>query len=149
MLTSYFGEQFNGSVVLLRNSTSSHIALIEQPAFFLLRPGVVGVSPPSRPVPCIRLISPGRPALSGSPAKKLQIWPRRTSFDDFVLLIGFARMLALAGLDHVDLAAAWRQRPRILALDTKQQDLRYVSKIEADTATIGSTVFTYFMPDYV
>ena len=58
-------------------------------------------------------------------------------------------MLALAGLYYVDLAAAWRQRPRILALDTKQQDLRYVSKIEADTATIGSTVFAYFMPDYV
>ena len=37
MLYSYFGEQFHGSVVSLRDSTSSHIALRSEPRLILAR----------------------------------------------------------------------------------------------------------------
>ena len=63
--------------------------------------------------------------------------------DDLVLLVGLAAVLALAGLDHVDLAAAGIERAGVLAAHAEQQQLGDVAEVEADAAPVRAAVPWY------
>jgi len=67
------------------------------------------------------LISPRSPARSRVASKQLEVGPRRASFDDAVLLVWLAGVLALAGLDDVDLAPRRRQSSK--PASDSEQDL--------------------------
>lgn len=104
---------------------------------------MVRVSLPCRLVAIVSLTAPGSPALADTAPEQLQIWPRGTRRNDVVLLIGLARMLAFARLDHVYLTAAGRQRSRVFAANAKEDEFGHVAEIEADAAAI----LPDFMPD--
>ena len=58
-------------------------------------------------------------------------------------------MLALAALDHVDLAASGRLGAHVLAAGAEQQDLGHVAEIEADAAPVRAAVLADLVPDDV
>src|SRR5579863_530424 len=107
----------------------------------------MGVGFPGRLVALVRLRPPGGPALAKPASEQFDIGPRRAGFDDVVLFVGLARMLAFAGLDHVDLAAARRERARVLAANAEQNDLGHVAEVEADASAVGAAVFADLVPD--
>lgn len=93
-------------------------------------------------------IAPSCPARTRVARKQFEIGARRTCLDEIVLLVGFARMSALAGFDHVDLRAARRKRAHG-TMDAKQQHLGDVAEIEANAAPVGSAVLAALRPDEI
>src|SRR5262249_15430964 len=110
---------------------------------------MIRVGFPSGLISVISLISPSDPATSDPSRKKLQERPRTTCLDNCVLLIGLARVLALAGREKIHLTATRCKRPRVLAADAKQDQLSHVTKIEANTSTIRPAVFPYLVPNQI
>ena len=95
------------------------------------------------------LISPNSPVVTTSAAEQFKIWTPRAAFNDLVLFIRFSGVFSLARADQVDLASARRERACVLALDSEQKHLSYISKIKPDASTIGAAVFSHFMPNDV
>src|SRR5690606_14306092 len=89
------------------------------------------------------------PALACAPREHFQIRPRRAGLYDFILLIGLARMLALARRQKIHLASAGWQRTCILATDTEQDQFRHIAEVEADPTPIWPAILTNLMPDEI
>src|SRR5262249_16779471 len=94
-------------------------------------------------------MSPTRPARALPASEQLEEWPIRKAFDDLVLLVGLARMLALARRHEVDLSSTRWPRAGVLAPHSKQEHFRDVAEIEADASAIGSAISANFVPDEV
>src|SRR5579883_345055 len=58
-------------------------------------------------------------------------------------------MLSLASRQQVHLASSRRQRTRVLAADTKQNEFGHVPKIEADASAVRPAVLSDLMPDNI
>src|SRR5690606_26507222 len=81
--------------------------------------------------------------------KQLDPWAPAAILNDLVLLVGLAAVLALAALDHVDLASTGIERAGVPSAHTEQQQFGDVSKIEADTAAVRAAILTDLVPDDV
>src|SRR5580700_1734793 len=93
-------------------------------------------------------VPPGDPPLALMASKELQVRARRTPFDEVVLLVRLARVLALTSLDHVDLRPAGRQCPQT-STNSEKDGLRHVPEVEADAATVRPAVLPSLGPDEV
>ena len=96
----------------------------------------------------VGLVAPRGPARARVAREHLQVGPGRAGFDEVVLLIGLAGVLALAGLDHVDRRARRRQCAH-RSLDAEQDRLGDVAEVEAHTAAVGPTVLAALGPNDV
>src|SRR5262249_36593783 len=106
---------------------------------------------PIRHVVIAGLIAPCRPAPARSAGEHFQVWPARAGFDDVVLLVGLAAVLALAGGDEVDLTPARRKGPRgrPSAAHPEQDQLGDIAEVEADAAPVAAAVLADFVPDEI
>ena len=104
---------------------------------------------PRRFIPLVGLIPPDRPSLPLPAREQLQPRPWAARLDQGVLLVRLAGVFALAGLEHVHLAAAGGQGAGVLAADAEQQDLGDVAEVEADAAAVGAAVLAHLVPDQV
>src|SRR5215510_3393813 len=98
---------------------------------------------PGRLVGVIRLVAPAGPGGAGAARKQLEIGPGAACLDDGVLLVGLARVLALARGEKIHLPAAGRKRARIPALDANQDQLSDIAEIETDAAPVGAAVLAH------
>src|SRR5689334_15976133 len=80
----------------------------------------------------VGLVAPGRPALARAAREQFEIGPGTARLDDVVLLVGLARVLALARGQEVHLPPPRRQRARIPAAHAEQHELGDVAEVEAD-----------------
>src|ERR1700722_6014475 len=64
---------------------------------------MVCIGLPRRLVIFPRLITPGGPAPTRTTPKHFEVRPRRTIFDQIILLVRLARVLSLSRLDHINL----------------------------------------------
>lgn len=110
---------------------------------------MVRVGFPRRLVLVVRLVSPIRPARPCAAGEQLEVGAARAAFDNGVLLVRLARVLAFARLDHVHLPPSRRQRPRVLAARAEQKDFGDVAEIEPDTAPVRAAVLADLVPDDV
>ena len=65
------------------------------------------------------------------------------------MLVGFARMLALARRQQIHLPPPRRERARVPAAHAEQQQLGHVAEIEADPAAVRTAVLADLVPDDV
>jgi len=108
---------------------------------------MVCVRLPRRPIAFVCLVSPHGPILPRATRKEFKKWSRAARFDDFVLLVGFARMFAFAGGKQIDLAPAGRKRTRILSAHAKQNEFGHIAKIEANATAVRAAVLSYLVPN--
>ena len=66
-----------------------------------------------------------------------------------VLLVGLARVLALARGQEVHLPPSRRQRARVPAAHAEQHELGDVAEVEADAAPVRAAVLAHLVPDDV
>src|SRR5262249_40663944 len=66
-----------------------------------------------------------------------------------ILLVGLARMLALARRQQIHLPPPWSERARVPAAHAEQDELGHVAKIEADPAPVRAPVLAHLVPDDV
>src|SRR5215510_8928001 len=104
---------------------------------------------PGRTIAVVGLMAPRRPPGARAAREQLEIGPPAAGLDEFVLLVGLARMLALAGRQKIHLPTAARQRARVPAAHAKQDELGHVTEIEADAASVGAAVLAHLVPDQV
>ena len=71
----------------------------------------------------------------------------RAGFDDGIKLIRLSRVLPLLGGKVIDLPATGTERSRVLPAHAKQDKLRDIAEIEADTTAVGAAVFADLVPD--
>ncbi len=95
-----------------------------------------------------RLVAPDRPPIACMPSEHLEVRPRRAFLDEVVLLVRLARVLPLAGLDHVDLAPCGAQRAH-RSPHPKQDELSDVAEVEANAAAVGPAVLASLGPNDV
>src|SRR5215813_10196398 len=107
------------------------------------------ISLPGRLVVVGGLIAPSRPPLAGAARKQFHKRARTARLDNRILLVGLARVLALARRQQVHLAAAGRERSSILAAHAEQDQLGHVAEIKADAAPIRAAVLPDLVPDDV
>src|SRR5262245_23555482 len=74
--------------------------------------GMMRVRLPGRPIIVGGLVAPGDPALARAAREQLEERAGAACLDDLVLLVRFARMLALARRQQVDLPPSRRERAR-------------------------------------
>src|SRR5438874_1446558 len=110
---------------------------------------IVCVSLPGWRVVDTGLVAPGRPALARSPREEFKIRPWAAIFDNLILLIRLARMLALARRQQIHLPPSGRERARLLAAHAEQDQLGHVAEIEPDPASVRASVLAYLVPDDV
>ncbi len=113
-----------------------------------VRPRRMGASGPIRRV-SVSLVAPAEPALARAPREQFDIRTRTARLDQLVLLIGFAAVFPLPRDDDVFLPPALREGTRVPSVNAEQDDLRYVSEVEADATPIRSAVLAYLVPDEV
>src|ERR1043166_3433135 len=58
-------------------------------------------------------------------------------------------MLTLACSEQIHLPSAWRERPRILAADSEEDQLSHIAEIEPNAAAIRSTIFSDLVPNNI
>src|SRR5665213_3553680 len=78
--------------------------------------------------------------------KHLEAWPQGTGLDDLPHLVGLLAMSALARAQQIDLSTSGFQSPVVLATDPKQNELRYITKVEADAAAVGTDSLADIIP---
>ena len=110
---------------------------------------MVRVGFPCRRIFLVRLVAPVGPSWPRAAREQFQIGAARAGFDHVILLVGLARVFALAGFDHVHLPPAWRQRARVLAARAEQENLRHIAEVEAHAASVRSAVLADLVPDNV
>jgi hypothetical protein len=93
----------------------------------------------------IDLISPLIPPATTAAGEKFQKGPRTAPFDQIVDFVGLAGMFAFLRRNEIDLRSTRLQRAEF-SPDTEQEKFRRIPKVKADTAAIGTTVLTYFVP---
>src|SRR5690349_6102575 len=104
---------------------------------------------PGGTIVIVGLIAPRRPSFTRAARKQLEIRAGAAGLDDFVLLVGLARVLALARRQEIYLSATRRQGARVLAAHAEQDELGYVAEIEADAAPIGAAILAHLVPNDV
>src|SRR5262249_27467327 len=70
---------------------------------------------PRRAITIVSLTAPRHPALAGATGEQFEIGRRAARFDDFILLIGLARVLAFTRRQQILLPPSRRQRARVPA----------------------------------
>ena len=104
---------------------------------------------PCRSIAFVGLVAPHRPVFPRATGKHFEERARAASFDDFILLVGFARMLAFARGEQIDLTTAGCKRARILPAHSKEDEFGHIAKIEPNPASIRTTILTNLVPDDV
>src|SRR5216684_8117087 len=91
---------------------------------------------PRRSISFVRLVSPHFPPLTDAAREQLNIGTGAACLDNSVLLVRFARVLALPRSQQIHLASARPQCARVLALDAAQNQLSDIAKIETHDAAV-------------
>src|SRR6202011_1530662 len=108
---------------------------------------MIRVGLPRGGVTAIGLIAPCRPTLARAASEQFDERPRRTCFDNVVLFIGFARMLAFARGQQIHLSPSRRERAGILAANTEQNQFGDIAEVKTDAAAIRAAVLPHLVPD--
>src|SRR5262245_30701687 len=104
---------------------------------------------PRRAIADRGLIAPRRPSFARAAREQLEEWPRTTRLDELVLLVGLARMLALARRQQIHLPPSRRERACVLAAHAEQNELGHVAEIETDRAAVRAAILAHLVPDDV
>src|SRR5262245_16381649 len=107
------------------------------------------ISLPGRPIVVAGLVSPRHPALARAAREQLEERAAAARFDDLVLLVRLARMLALARRQEVHLPPSRRERARAPAAHPEQDELGHVPEIETHAASVRPAVLAHLVPDDV
>src|SRR4051812_48698344 len=93
--------------------------------------------------------SSGDPTVARSSPEQLEKRTGTACFNDPILLVGLARMLAFTCAEQVHLASTGSKRASILPPNAKQNEFSDITEIETDAAPVGAAVFTYFVPNEI
>src|SRR5262249_17974818 len=104
---------------------------------------------PRRAIADAGLMAPRRPSFACAARKQFEEWPATARLDEPVLLIGLARMLALARRQQVHLPPPRRERARVFAAHAEEDKLGHVAEIKADPAAVRAAVLAHLVPDDV
>jgi len=96
----------------------------------------------------VDLVAPLRPSGAALAGEQFEIGGGAAFFDELVQFVRFAGMLPFALNNHVDLPPRGGQRAD-LPFDAEQNQLGDVSKVEADTSSVGTAIFADFVPDKI
>src|SRR3546814_17464340 len=99
---------------------------------------------PRRAVALIRLIAPHFPVTAFPARKHLQVRAERAGLDDFVLLIGLARMFAFPGRQIIYLTSTRREGSPILAARSEKNEFGTSADIRTDPPSARSPLFPTF-----
>src|SRR5438105_1212180 len=110
---------------------------------------MVTIRRPARSIGNIGLVTPGYPILTGAAREQFQIGTRAARFDEGILLIRLAGVLALAGREQIDLPPSGRESAGISSLYTKQDQLGDIAEVKSDTPAIRTTILANLMPNEI
>ena len=110
---------------------------------------MVSICLPGWRIRVISLISPGGPPFPIATSEKFQKWSKATSLYQLILLIWFARVLPLSAAKIIHLSTTPFEGPGILASYAEQNQLGHIAEVEANTASVGSTILSNLVPNQV
>src|SRR5262249_35836397 len=101
---------------------------------------------PRRAITIAGLVAPRRPPFARAAREELEEWRGTTRLDERVLLVGLARVLALARRQEIHLPPSRRQRACVLAAHAEEKQLGHVAEIKADPAAVRTAVLAHLVP---
>src|SRR5208337_1449764 len=97
----------------------------------------------------LELLPPAFPSRAWAARKQLRIGSGGASLDNGIKLIRLSRVFPLFALEVIDLPATGIEGPGMLAAHPKQDKLRDIAEVEADTPVIGTAIVADFVPDEI